>query len=236
VKSKCLIIEMIGATNWWLDKHGRAQMVFGGHAELAQKITGVRFIQYGADDKRGWTLQGQAYEQMYRAGWVRISYKAPEHRIQIEFRGSISPKAMEWLQDAAFERQAVVVDDHGRIYADFRPEDQQGGVERRRWSESIVEMLLNETDSKELAMRPMMPEDGAVVWFKTTDEEVPVGLGADGFFYYDAAYTLAGKVDRDDYDAITAGILSELEAGKEKGEILGIAWELRPHSVYDPPY
>lgn len=146
MNSRRLIIEMIGATNWWLDKNGHANMVFHSHAEFAQQQTGIKFLQFGPDDKRGWQLQGKAYETMYRKGWVRVSFKAPERRMQIEFRGSISRPAMEWLQDQAFERQAVVTDDSGRIYADFRPEDEQGGTTYRYRNynpEHVVEMLLN---------------------------------------------------------------------------------------------
>jgi hypothetical protein len=149
VNSRRLIIEMIGATNWWLDKNGRAYMVFHSHGEFAQQQTGIKFMGFGPDDKRGWQLQGKAYEMMYRKGWVRVSFKAPERRMQIEFRGSISRPAMEWLQDQAFERQAAVTDDSGRIYADFRPEDEQGGTTYRYRNynpEHIVEMLLNAVD------------------------------------------------------------------------------------------
>jgi hypothetical protein len=148
VKSQRLIIEMIGATNWWLDKNGRAQMVFHSHGEFAQAQTGVKFMHHGPNSQKGWQLQGKAYEMMYRKGWVRVSYKAPEHRMQIEFRGAISRPAMEWLQDQAFERQAVVVDDTGRIIADFRPEDQQGGAtyRYRDYSEHLVEVMLAAVD------------------------------------------------------------------------------------------
>ena len=123
-------------------------MVFQSHGEFAQQQTGVKFMHHGPNSQKGWQLQGKAYELMYRAGWVRVSYKAPEHRMQIEFRGSISRPAMEWLQDQAFERQAVVVDDTGRIYADFRPEDQQGGAtyRYRNYSEHLVDVLLSAVD------------------------------------------------------------------------------------------
>lgn len=144
-----LIVEMIGATNWWLDKNGIAHMVYGSHGEFAQKQTGIKFLGYGADSQKGWQLQGKAYEAMYRKGWVRVSFKAVERRMQIEFRGAISRKAMEWLQDQAFERQAVVADDSGRIYADFRPENEQGGTTyryRNYTPEHLVEMLLSVVD------------------------------------------------------------------------------------------
>jgi hypothetical protein len=149
VKSNRLIIEMIGATNWWLDKNGHAYMVFGGHGEFAQQKTGIKFMAHGANSQKGWQLQGKAYEMMYKAGWVRISFKAEEHRMQIEFRGALSRPAMEWLQDQAFERQAAVMDDNGRIYADFRPEDEQGGATYRYRNynpEHVVEMLLNASE------------------------------------------------------------------------------------------
>jgi hypothetical protein len=126
------VVEMIGAVNWWLDKNGRAYMVHHSHAEFAQKTTGIHFLHYGQNSNKGWQLQGQAYEAMYRKGWVRVSYKGSENRMQIEFRGPIARSAMEWLQDQAFERSAAVVDDTDRVYADFR-----------RRADDVVEALLN---------------------------------------------------------------------------------------------
>jgi hypothetical protein len=225
------VVEMIGATNWWLDKSGREHMVYGGHGEFAQQKTGIKFLQFGVNSQQGWKLQGKAYETMYRAGWVRVSYKAPEHRMQIEFRGSIARPAMEWLQDQAFDRKAVVVDDTGRIYADFRPEDEQGGTTyryRNNVSERIVEMLLNETDPgdvdpKVLANRTSNYDySRTVVYIDTCGDEVPVGFGEDGFFYYDAAYSLGQEVSEEEYGAVMAQILQELNAGIESGVAHGL--------------
>lgn len=223
---------MLGATNYWLDKNGKAHMVYHSHAEFAEKTTGIKFsrdLTPGREGNRAWALQGQAYETMYRKGWIRVSLFGPEKRIQIEFRGSISRPAMEWLQDEAFARKAVVVDDHGRIYADFRSDTNESVAYR------IVNRLLENVDAKDFALStdPVNPE-GMVVWLSLSDEEVPVGFDAHGFFFYDAAYTLGGMVSEEDYDRITSAIIDGLNQGKEEGTVASTSWVYRP-SRYPMP-
>jgi hypothetical protein len=236
------VTEMIGATNWWLDKNGRAHMVFQSHAEFAQQKTGIKFIHFGVNSQRGWKMQGKAYETMYRNGWVRVSYKSEERRMQIEFRGAISRPAMEWLQDQAFDRQSVVVDDTGRIYADFRPEDEQGGTTyryRNNVSERVVEMLLgepSEPDPKATAQRTKAYDyERTIVYIDTCGDQVPVGFGENGFFYHDAAYSLGQEVSEEEYGAVMGQILQDLNAGIESGVAHGHKWELRPHSSFESP-
>jgi hypothetical protein len=121
-RARCLVAEMLGATNYWVDKSGKAHMVFHSHAEFAEKLSGIHFRHFNADDNRLWQEQGKAYDWMYKRGWMRVSIFGPEKRVQIDFRGAMSRPQLEWAADEAFARKAVVVTDDGEPIMDFREE------------------------------------------------------------------------------------------------------------------
>jgi hypothetical protein len=121
-KAYHVVSEMLGATNYWVDKKGKAHMVFHSHAEFAEKMSGIRFLHFGSDDNRGWQEQGKAYAWMFERGWMRASIYGPEKRVQVDFRGAMSKPQLEWAADEAFDRKGVVVTDEGDPILDFREE------------------------------------------------------------------------------------------------------------------
>lgn len=121
-KAHRLVSEMLGATNYWVDKNGKPHMVFHSHAEFAEKMSGIKFRHFSPDDNRAWQEQGKAYTWMFSHGWMRASIFGPEKQVQVDFRGAMSRPQLEWAADEAFDRKAVIVTDEGDPIMDFREE------------------------------------------------------------------------------------------------------------------
>lgn len=222
MSARRLIHEILGAVNIWLDRKGKSYMVHGGHAEFAAKTTGINFLKHGQDSNKYWYEQGQAYQQMFKNGWIRVSIFGPERRIQVDFRGSINRKQYEWLADEAFERKSAVVDDSGHVYLDFR-DDRQESV--AHWV--VHRIVEDEVDPKDFAMGDE-PTNFEASWIHLegpeVNEEVPVAMYENGWVMVDAAYGLAWVVDEETYARITDGFMDALSKGVTSGEIEGFKW------------
>lgn len=131
-----IIQEIIGAINIWLNKNGVPHAARNGHAEFAAQTTGIKFNRLAPDSNAFWQEQGKAYAKMFKDGWIRVSIFAPEKSIQIDYRGSISKKQYEWLEDEAFSRKFSVVGDDGHVYIDFSGEQNESSAQ------SVVRCLI----------------------------------------------------------------------------------------------
>lgn len=113
-----LIKEIAGCVNYWVSPDGQQFHAVGGHAQWAADYLKMPVPR----DEPGSGFMGfqdRVYTRMFQNGWLRAS-KCDDDSLVID--GRMNQNQWDWAQEKALGDGLSVVDNRGRVLADYRRE------------------------------------------------------------------------------------------------------------------
>ena len=107
---------MVGAVNFWLDKHGVAKQVKEPVA-YAVKLSGIKLPQQDRANPAYWKGKDKAIDWMMNNGVAQVTHT--NSGLDINYNRQVTRSQWKWLDSYAKKHSLLVKDDHGNVMADY---------------------------------------------------------------------------------------------------------------------